>query len=595
MKRDLRVLVIAACAAALIGCTHEPYIRMEPIKPEVVGEVEKIEDLKKAPSNVSEVDEPYVDPRPVETNRGLWLKQITVSLAEPAVPITAAEIVRMLRAHGINLTSSLPLSSYTYQGYGVSNADALTAMTMLFGAMGLDFRVDDERRFVEVVPMGSRTWTLNIGDRKSEFKAGGDSGSTGGAASGGSGTAGGSSSGGSQAGGLTGITGTTTTGGETSKTDLAAADDFWGQFASEIENRLKVLVPLKRSVPAVQGAPGAFTAPGVGVVQSGGSSAAGGEEEMFKEIKVGRASINKTTGSITVQAPRIMLDDINQYIERVDAEYNTVLEFDGQILLVSTTEQSSRGIDIAAFKEFADGKYPFYFTNNSLGGVTISPNPQGIPVPGLSDPLSGTLVGAIRNGADSTIQVFSAYLESVGDVVTLQKPFLATTTGVPVVFSQFEKSYFNNVSETATQNQFGNPTVSRTNTLIPFDFGTALRIYPRYDVHKKVIRANISLTQILQAGTQTIQQFLSDAAGTRTISSAIPLDRRIEYHGETLLRDGDVVILGGQTIRTDESNADGIPKLRDGAAGDAFGTRKRKGTYSTYYFVMKVKTRRGPV
>ena len=97
-------------------------------------------------TNVNVVsDYPFMAIEREETRAGAWLrdkkKRVTFT---PIEPLNGLEVLKALRAEGINVTSSMPLKSYTYSGLGVFDVTQEAALRMILGSMGLDYEADDE-------------------------------------------------------------------------------------------------------------------------------------------------------------------------------------------------------------------------------------------------------------------------------------------------------------------------------------------------------------------------------------------------------------------------------------------------------------------
>lgn len=239
------------------------------------------------------------------------------------------------------------------------------------------------------------------------------------------------------------------------------------------------------------------------------------------------------------------------------------------------------------FKKFAEN-YGVVVTNNALGGITFTPPVSGPVRVTTGSTIAQSAIGVVS--ADNLLQAFFAYLESETQVTTIQRPLINTTNGVPASFTQTDKVYVNNVSENTSTSQAG-ATISRSNNLIPFEFGTILRVNPRYDAHNQRIRALISLVQVIQSGFTDIDQFVTGANGSATpVSTRIPLDRRVEYQGETLLTDGTLVVLGGQQFSTKQTGGNGVTGLRTSFLAPFFGRSSDTDQVSTYYFALSVRT-----
>lgn len=540
---------------------------------------------------------PMVSAKPVLKEPGDWLKAYRVTFSEPSSPIPVSELVRMLRKEtGINITSQLPLGDYLYRGYGLTSVDGMTAMDVIFGSLGLDYEVDDEYKVVRIIPVSEQTWTLTVGKRETAFASSASSGSaaSGGGASGGGG--GGGGGGGSGEGGLDGLVSSAANNSSEGSVSISQTEEFWGSLEAELTSRLTHLVPVTGRLSGTtdgrisaddvsSGAP-----PPIRVEEIAATS--GESSDLFREVRVGRLTVNPVSGTITVQAPRTVLKKIGHYIDSIENRMGTMLEFEGRLILVTNNQSESKGIDLSAFRAFAENRYGMVFRNNALDGVTVSPPPSFSAQ--SSSSISGNLLGVINSDVLNPMSVFMAFLESEGQVTTMQRPKLSTTSGVPVSTAAFDRTYVNIVSEQNQASGLTGAVASRQNTLQPFEFGVSLNISPRYDPVNSQVRAMISLIQIVQSGTIQIDQFVSGPGGqAQPIRTTIPLDRRIEYQGEAILRDGDLIILGGQTIETTRNNESGITGLNKiPGLRHLFGRSDSAKTESVYYFALQVKTRK---
>lgn len=541
-----------------------------------------------------------------------WLKDIRVQLQMGTVHsqrVTLSEVLRMLAKQGVNVTSELPLDRYYYTGYSLNDLDAESALKMILTSAGLDYQVDSVRKLVVVKPMGSRTWYLNIGNRKSTY------------ASGTSGEAQSTSSGSGTSSTVNSALNTEKSRAEsTGASTINSADDFWGSLKAELEARLKVMmlepqVSQNTAAPVVtapvasaglslppmippppMGADGkasvakptltmpTATAPALAVAQPASS-----EGLNYVSKTVGTYAINPETGAITVQAPHWVLDEMDTYLKRVQSMYNTDLVFQGELIMLSTESSKSEGLDISSFARFANQRYGVVFKNNGLGGVTLS-FPQGSLLPTVATgpmALAGPALG-ITSALDG-LQIFNAYLTNLGRVSSLQKPVLTTTSGVPADFRRTVTRFFNTVSQQAASGGTGGAAVGTQNTLISQDFGTILRVNPRVDVATGLIRAQIELVQTTQAGTQNVTQALTSGDSVQQVETQLPIVSKIIYSGEALLRDGDLVVMGGQTEDTENNTRDGITGLMDApAVGSVFGKAAKQKTRNIFYFALKV-------
>lgn len=579
-------------------------------------------------NSVTVVDKVVLPMVPIkEEPQTSWLASKRVRLVnDKRRQLNLTEVVKMFFDQGINISSSIPLDGYTYAGLGVQDSDAESALRSILGAVGLDYELDDASRSVLIRPLASRSWKINLGDRKTSFVATGSSNSVTSADLGQSsqGTQQGTASIGGQSGGAAGAGaqqngattganlsnqtggtalaggGSTNTGGST----ITHNEDFWASLRAELKDRMEVLLPgvapsaaidpNAQMVPA--GASGPLPMPmpmppplGAPLPAAAASAATSSAADFYVKKRIGTFAINPVTGYVTVQAPRWLLNDLDKYISRIQAENNYLITFVGEMVLVTTNKSNSEGLDISSFATFAHKRYGVAYSNNALGGVTVNfPANSNIPtVTAGGQAIANTLLG-ISSPLDG-LQIFNAYLENFGTVNVVQKPIVATSNGVPGYFSRTSRKYFVQYSQVAAAGNTGSATVGTQNQLIPFDFGTTLTILPRYDSEKDIVRADIILDQVVQSGTQSIPQQVSANGGIQQVNQDIPLAAKFGYRGEVPLRDGDLIVIGGQTEDETNSSDGGVTGLKNTALSAVFGQKSKTNTTGTYYFALRVK------
>jgi len=556
-----------------------------------------------------------------------WLRSIRVTL-DIDEPISAVELVRMLKKKGVNITSATDLDNHVYSGFGVKDVDAETALNILFGAMGLDFTVNAEGKYVTITPVASKTFYLNLGNRQTYFGGGTEGGGTSSGQMGGSGTSGlqtGQGSQGSQSSGLgqssgayggqqqgQGTTGNTSSGtgsnmsGTSHGNSIIASDQFWRSLGIEIGQRLTVLVPNRKAMASMVSVqpvmPNATEQPSelanINLPKPGATPVvnadASGKSALYDTQTMGNYSINPETGAVTIRAPRWLLDSFTEYFHRIEEQYNTVVEFTGEIVHLTTDAETLEGLDVAAFASFAHGQYGAVVTNNTLGGVNVA-------LPSTTQALAATAGNAFASAmpmvgivsAANKLQVFNAYLSNIGHIDIVQKPVLATSSGIPGEFKKTERHYYNKPGQTAASGGVGSATTATQNEWIPIDTGIDLRIYPRYDTASGLVRAQISLNQDIQTGTQPLTQYLTQGNSTQQVTTDLPVISNQKYSGEALLRDGDLIIVGGQIEDDSNTGHSGITGLMDiEYMSGIFGRKDTKKHFSTYYFALHVHVRK---
>lgn len=579
-------------------------------------------------------------------NTGTWLRNITVDI-NAGNPTSLSQIVAQFAAKGVNVSSDLALDNITFVGR-VNRTDAESALRIVLGSSGLDYDVDDLRKIVTIKPISARTWYINLGNRRSAFStagtqgSGNGNGSQGGGAgqqsgqgqqgmqSGQGGQAGGSPQNGGNSSDMQGggngqassnTSQTSSTSGSDSSGSIGVSnnEDFWGALSRELTSRLNVLVPVPKNAgyrgsgtistggmvsgaalpsPALPGMPMAggmpnqygpgFQGPAMpGALPSDG---AGGVSDLYVSKKVGTFALNPETGAITVQAPHWVLSELDTYFTRTAKMFNTLVSFEGRLVLVSNGRNKKEAFDIQRFAQFASGRYGAVISNNGLGGVTVGFQP-GSTIPTVSaggQSVGGALLGIVS--AKDGLQIFNDYLEEYTDTLIIQKPRLATTSGVPGTYSNFNRDYYTLVSQSATSGNTGAAVQATTTTLNPIDFGTELQVYPRFDIATGMMRTAIKLRSVVKEGEKPIQQQLTVGNGVQSVTQSIPLPRELKLGGEVLLRDGDLIIVGGQTEDALQTNENGVPGP-DGPIGGVLGTKRSTRSGGTYYFALKVTIR----
>ncbi len=626
MTERIKRMLSLAIAVALAGCsTINTQIRKEVEREQEAGKRGMEPPLRIAPpARVAEVKGALVPVAPaVPQTRSEWLRKLRIEL-DVRNPVSLWAVIEKLSGQGINVISDLPLGTYTYVGR-VNPTDADTALQAVLGSVGLDFEADDARRTVVIKPMSQRTWYVNIGYRKATFSSDGQAAS--GAPPAASGAAPGSSltpgSGMATSAGATyGQTGMAPGGAATpgmsqnqgapggglqplaplavGGTAVTAADDFWTSLSIELTSRLSVLVP-KAMVAGIPQGPNLPPIPGgvpvptplpmymSGSVTSGGQSA--GESHWRRQI--GSYSLNPATGAVTVQAPHWVLSDLDAYFKWIQDMYNTDITFLGELVLVTSTRSDSEGFDLAAFTSWASGRYGAIVSNNALGGVTVTLPSPGVPVSvsAAQQTVGGPLVGLRYQTATDALQIFNAFLSELGKVSVIQRPLVTTTSGVPGVFAKKFTDYYNTVSQQAAAGGTGSAATATQNTLVPVELGTELRINPRIDLATGLIRAQLTLSQSIQSGIRTIPQTITFGNNAQTVNTSIPLITRQNLSGEILLRDGDLIVVGGQTEDNATVNDNGLPG-EEGPLGGLFGVKKASRGAQTYYFALRVAVSR---
>lgn len=579
------------------------------------------------PSSFSETDTeaPKISIKPLDAaqqaaHERKWLTDIQHISLDPASkePIRAPALIRMLRAKGINIVSHIPLDLYSYNGFGVTDVNAETALLVFLGSMGLDYELDHVRKLVIIQPMKSATWTLNIGNRRTSFNAGDEStgnstgtiGSTGPAGSNnalGMGTTGAASSSyyGAQPGTgtnpLTSNAGAATTGGTSStgsSNTITTVDSVWSTLLNELNQRLTILLP-KTPGAATNNPVAAPTVPAfTQAVLPGGmpgdpNTANSAASQFYNLQKVGTAIVNADTGAITVQAPMYLMGPINEYMKGVVKKYNTTITFEAELITVTTSNKQSEGIDWTAFNQVNKGNYTTIAQNNILGGAVIT------PAQGTSAAVDALTIGnSMMPGANALFGLvsltkhfaaFNAYLSSIGHLKIKETPIIQTTSDVPVKLKNTTIRRYQTYQQTAAQGGTGSAAVA-TNTIdVPYETGMILRLLPRYDVSTGLIRTTYAINRImLQSWEPKINPITTANGGVQIINTRTPILGSTEQNGELNLKNGQIVVVGGLKEDTDDDTTSGVTGLLESPLKALTGQDARNSTTTTYYFLLRV-------
>tara|TARA_R110001592_G_scaffold33503_18_gene116020 strand:+ start:665 stop:2464 length:1800 start_codon:yes stop_codon:yes gene_type:complete len=591
-------LMTAVVSIALAGCTTPTgeYSNTTNRHSEQLAawqqQMDKVRDARVRVTNVPSVGER------IQLQRHSWLKEkrITLAISKGATGVTAHTLAQMLRDEGIQVMSTMPLEGYKYNGFGVNNVDGVSAMRILFGPMGLDYEVSDDGQYVVIMPNRSRTFFVKLGERVTEYKSGTMTGNIGTEGSSGGNTGSGGMDSGSDSGSL-GVS----TGLDTGTGQISIQGDFWSNLKEELSSMMTQCIPdtvAPSSIPtmanlpglaSIQGMPGSGAGGGVFGQQLGQIPRIRDESSTYcTEQVMGTATVNPSTGAITIQAPHWISESIAKYLEGVKADNAVTLVYEGMLIAVTSKKDKQEGIDLQGFASFAGGELGMVVTNNALGGVTVS---GGTAVPG-GDVIAGSMIG-LQKLTGNPAQAFLAYLEANSEFSIMQRPLVAVTNGVPGEFGQYDTLFYNRINQETSTGGDG-AVVGTQNELIPFKVGNLLRIVPYYDSETGVVRSPITFSQSVRTGTYESTQFLTGADGQiQNIPSDIPLIRDSNYSGEVLMRDGDMMIIGGQISESADSSGSGIPgyNTRNNPLSALMGQKTHSDSRSTYYLALTLKVR----
>jgi type II secretory pathway component GspD/PulD (secretin) len=544
---------------------------------------------------------PVANVKPVNTVEASWLKGTFIDI-DGRKGLSLRQVMEKFAANGVNFTSELPLDQYTFTGY-IHHLDREAALRMVLGNIGLDYQADEARRLIVITPITSRTWYIPLGNRTASYASSGLSGTMSSLPSGQQTVSSSSNS----SGATSSATATSSGSGSgsssnQSSTGVTASDNFWVNLDKELSKRLKRLVPLGNQARSSAGGP-------VGQGYQGGvplpppvpgMSMPGMAQPMINAQQtdtsqvdaptrtVGTFALNPDTGSVTVQAPSWVLDELDKYITQIKQQYDTTMTFRGLLISVTTSRNNSEGLDISSFASFARGRYGALIANSALGGVQVS-FPAGSLIPSVSAGNGNAFNLGIQSDRDG-LKIFNDYLQSLGQTSVKQRPVVTTTSGVAGEFNRISTIYYNQLQQSAQSGTTGSAATATTNTFVPIDVGTSLKINPRIDIQNGTVRAQISLKQTSQTGQQHIPQVITIGNSSQNIDTIVPTLSRMDISGEVLLKEGDLIIVGGQNEDNLQTNESGLPNTSDTPiAGGFIGQKNATRSQSTYYFALTVE------
>jgi type II secretory pathway component GspD/PulD (secretin) len=481
------------------------------------------------------------------------LKQKTVRYVKGSESVPLSAILESLNEQGVNIVSQISLDRYRYSGFSINDTDALTALEILTGTLGLDFSVEKMKNgepLVYINSLAAESKRFNIGPR--DIKSSMGTAKTG------------QSQQQSQAQGGEFQLSTTQIGGQTTaEISSSFNDDFWTNLKVELEERLLRPIPISSN-------------------RTDASDSQTSSGEIFEMIKLGSVVVNKSTGTVTVMAPRSIRRELMDYLDVIDAELNNSIILRGQIIVVTNTDEESQGIDWGGLRNTGEGVLAI--GNDVLGNVSISSPGEFADVIG-SNVLAPSLIGYQR--ADKVIRAFNGFLERDSRSKTMQMPVAQTASGTPVSISDVQNEFQIIVSTDQSTSQGGTTNTGAKNNIITFQYGTNLTLTPRVDAVRGIIRTDVNLQLKIKQGTAIYSQLI----GSGELSPLeLPIIKDLSIQGQALLKPGEVIVMGGQTVEVMEDNSGGITGLKDGVFSAFFGNKKGKRQTVTYYFLLSAYT-----
>lgn len=504
----------------------------------------------------------FADQRVHKREMGEWLAKIPFDMPidTSTRSVSLKDILKVFAASGVSIGSTVPVDNFEYAGLAIRHSNARTALNIILSTVGVDYRVNDDDKTVQIVPMPRKSYHLSINNRTAEYSnQSSESGEGGSAASSG----------------------------------ISSTNNFWNTLSDEVENRCQILVPVKKqsetlasSSPVIMGA--SADAALINGLQSGVGGAAAAsdddDDEMYRTIETCVYSINPNTGTITVQGPKWVHSDLAEYFDRVNLAMNTRITLSTRIVLMKDTETRSTGVDFNALKTSAAGK-GFAVQNNALGGVTLSnivdKGLSSFSAPGAA---AQSFVGYTADG----MQAVMGWLETQGKLTTEMEPTITTVSGVPTTFERVSPIVYFRYTQEASDGD-GATGVSITSEEVVRQVGSTIRVNPTYDIERKVVRTQIGIDQRYLTGWQDEVNYLSAGGNIQTVPVRVPMIDKISMNGELLLRDGETVVVGGQRFNSTEMGEKGVTGMRKiPFIGNLFGSSSDEVETFTYYAIMTV-------
>jgi hypothetical protein len=319
--------------------------------------------------------------------------------------------------------------------------------------------------------------------------------------------------------------------------------------ARVIANSLTPNAAFPSQIPGMQysGAP-LNPLPQPGVVSVANGTDQGSATDLYDVVRLGYATINPVTGAIRVQAPRWMLDEIDAYIRQIVAMYDTVITYEGMLVLATYTNGHREDLDLRAFGKWAGGRYGAVLSNTAAGGVTVSFADGLIPTATAgAQALSGPLLGIVSQ--KDGLSLFNDYVQTLNNYSVKGRIKVTTSSGVPATNSTLEPLPFQLVQQSTATGNSGAAQQATNYPIQYMNFGTVMSVNPRYDLATGKVRGLVQVHNSVYAGEKQFNNQISLGSQYVNQVTSVPLPKTMDLLGETQLRDGELIILGGKTPR----------------------------------------------
>lgn len=568
-------LLVGICTMTLNGCLSLSNEHSEESQ-SIDFELSNIEALKnKGKQDFAIVDIPFSNKIPYSTSQHNieWLKskKVSLNLNQKSGIVPIKEVLKQLTAEGVNISTTVPIDSYSYQGYPIAKGtDAYTALQILTEAVGLDFKVINNgvSRFVQIQEMGTTEYSLVVPDVKAamEVVSGKKEGDE-------------SSSSNSEGEGESLANSTSV------DNKVVYVNEFWDTLQKELEKQLTILVPDQNSISAAQSpvVPMAIASSqefGYPMAAPSTSNFSG-----YKEVTVGKISINSVTGNITITAPKNIRDRVVNYLSKIDKAINTRIQANVRVISVNRSDSETAGIDIAALIDVGSD-YGLMLGNDTLGNLVITDPSKGFNV-SASNALTSSLLGISKK--DGTFSAFIDYMKSKGNTKSLSEVTTSVRSGRTVTMSRTSNEPRINSSSQNSTTDGGTTTGGTTNSITNTETGVTTTITPVYDQKRGVVHSLVSIKLILDAGETIQAEPLSTGNDIEIIERKLKNTDVIDLQTETLSKDGELIIAGGFTTQKVQESESGLKGLKDTIFGGLFGKARRDIEYTDYYIVVETR------
>ncbi|PZP39999.1 MAG: hypothetical protein DI585_02285 [Pseudomonas fluorescens] len=432
----------------------------------------------------------------------------------------------------------------------LSNVTCYDAFDALLNPHGLS--IINAGDYMTVGGLPQRQWTLNLYEPErnetvevnyaSDFSSN-DSGSSGGSSSS-SGSSGGSGS--QSAGGST-------------KVSMKYDRNLWKDLEDDLNELVKNSCPRPLdNIDTVQ-AESSLLPPPTGGMQdpsliqptmtpqtSSSSSSSNGEEE---KVNCGYVRINSSVGLVQMRAPRAVLDEANEIIQRVSDIASRRLLLEARVLAVSRNRNFDQR---AAFS-----------TGQSKDGMVTSTGFTGSVTAALSNVLSSYSASNLSTAGgfaikDKNLEAVMALLEQYGTTYELMHPMmeLMDRQRATLIDGRNEK-YFVVRSDTSTSSSGATQStdVEERNQFLGLQFSATAQISDSAE-EPHTVSLQIPITSL--AKTINIPTGVSGtSAGVAPIANTRLIDQKVR------IRDGEIKVIGGLTKTIAVDTESGLPLVRD--------------------------------